>query len=450
MSARRVVVTGLGAVSPLSATARTTWQRVVRGDCAIGMLPELHRYEEVGIPTKLAATVPRVQDADSSNGSADDDALVRFDAPAVQARHGRRTLPDSILYALSAADEAIADAGLADALQQNSSSSSNDNRQVNGARAGVAVGTGISGLQDLIAAHETLHTRGYRRVSPYLIPNSLVNMAAGLISIDYGLRGPNHAVSTACATGAHAIGDAYRFIKYGDADVMVCGGADACIMPVVVAGFARAKALATGFDDAPEESSRPFDRRRSGFVIGEGAALFVLEELEHARARGAHIYAEVRGYGLSGDAHHVTAPHESGDGAYRAMRAALDSAGVDARVLDHINAHATSTPLGDGIECRAIKALLAGTAAQPTITATKGATGHLLGAAGSLEAMFAVMSIHAGVVPPTLNLHEPLEEAEGLHLVANTAQQQSINFALSNSFGFGGTNVSLLFSKPDA
>eukprot|EP00043_Microstomoeca_roanoka_P007417 m.71464 g.71464 ORF g.71464 m.71464 type:complete len:441 (+) comp13819_c0_seq2:225-1547(+) len=437
MAGRRVVVTGIGSVSPLCATASGTWQRVIEGASGIGLLRNVQAYEAVGIPTKLAAHVPLVGDAQPTGGDQHGDAKgTRFNKADVEQKHGGRALPDSIAFALAAADEAISDAQLMSSLAEEQ-----------GARVGVAVGTGISGLQELIDANNTLHTRGYRRVSPHLIPNSLVNMAAGLVSIAYGFKGPNHAVSTACATGAHAIGDAFRFIKYGNADVMVCGGTDACIMPVVVAGFARAKALVAGFEDDPMKSSRPFDVDRCGFVIGEGAALLVLEEYQHAKTRGAKIYAEVLGYGLSGDAHHITAPHESGSGALLAMKGALSEGQITPDQIDHINAHATSTPLGDGVECQAIKQLLGSAATRPTITSTKGATGHLLGAAGSLEAMMTVLSISNAMAPPTLNLNTPLKEGEGLCFVANTALEQEIQYALSNSFGFGGTNVSLLFAR---
>jgi 3-oxoacyl-[acyl-carrier-protein] synthase II len=312
-------------------------------------------------------------------------------------------------------------------------------------RTGVMIGSGIGGLQGIYDGSITLHERGPRRISPFFIPSSLINLASGQVSIKYGFRGPNHAVVTACSTGAHAIGDASRLIGYGDADVMVAGGAEAAVCRLGIAGFAAARALSTNFNDEPHRASRPWDKDRDGFVMGEGAGVVVLEELEHARARGAKIYGEVIGYGLSGDAHHITAPAEDGNGGYRAMVNALNSAGLNTDDIDYVNAHGTSTPLGDEIEVGAIKRLFGDHAYKLSMSSTKSAIGHLLGAAGSVEAIFSIMALNTGIVPPTLNLDDPSEGCD-IDLVPKQAKERTVRHALSNSFGFGGTNASLIFA----
>jgi 3-oxoacyl-[acyl-carrier-protein] synthase II len=313
-------------------------------------------------------------------------------------------------------------------------------------RTGVMIGSGIGGLATIERTSIELHEKGPRRVSPFFIPSALINLASGQVSIRYGFKGPNHAVVTACATGAHAVGDAARLIKYGDADVMLAGGAEAAICPVGMAGFIAARAMSTGFNDTPEKASRPYDKDRDGFVMGEGAGVLVLEEYEHAKARGAKIYAEVAGYGLAGDAYHITAPAEDGDGGFRAMKAAIKDSGIDVGEIDYINAHGTSTPLGDEIELGAVTRLLGNAAAKVSMSSTKSATGHLLGAAGAIEAAFSCLAIRDQIAPPTINLDNPSVETP-IDLVPNKAKPMAINIALSNSFGFGGTNASVVFKK---
>eukprot|EP00055_Hartaetosiga_balthica_P011142 m.49785 g.49785 ORF g.49785 m.49785 type:complete len:432 (-) comp7468_c0_seq2:67-1362(-) len=426
-SLRRVVVTGLGVVSPLGISVKQTWGNLLKGVSGVGLLNNWSDYEAVKIPPQHAAHVHE-----------------DFDRDAATALFTKRRVPDNILFGLQAAEEALLDAGLLGA----SKTEGDRKKRLDPNRVGVAVGTGISGMEDLMDAHSTLQTKGYRRVSPFLIPNSLVNITAGMLSMRHNFRGPNHSVSTACATGAHSIGDAFRFIKCNSADVMLCGATDACISPVIVAGFARAKALANFNSEEPSAASRPFDEKRSGFVIAEGSAILVLEELEHALARGATIYSEIKGYGTSGDAHHITAPHSSGDGAFNAMNRALQEGDISPSQINYVNAHATSTPLGDEIECKAIARLLVENVKREyplAVTSTKGATGHLLGAAGSIEALFTILSIRDNIVPPTLNLTSPLDVP--FDLVAGLSKCIPVTDALTNSFGFGGTNVSLLFSK---
>jgi 3-oxoacyl-[acyl-carrier-protein] synthase II len=357
-----------------------------------------------------------------------------FDPAAYITDKDRRRMDDFILYAMIAADEAIANAGW---TPQNDHDAD---------QTGVMIGSGIGGLPEIERSSLLLAERGPRRVSPFFIPSSLINLASGQISIKHGFRGPNHAVVTACASGSHAIGDAARLIQMGDADVMVAGGAEAAICRVGMAGFASAKALSTGYNDTPEKASRPWDRGRDGFVMGEGAGILVLEELEHARARGAKIYAELTGYGLSGDAHHITAPAEDGDGAYRCMRMALKRAALPVEAIDYINAHGTSTPAGDVIEVRAVKKLFGDHAYKVAMSSTKSAIGHLLGAAGAVEAVFSILALNTNIIPPTLNLDDPDEECD-LNFVPHQAQEKVLTHVLSNSFGFGGTNASLVFSK---
>jgi 3-oxoacyl-[acyl-carrier-protein] synthase II len=335
---------------------------------------------------------------------------------------------------MAAADEAVRDA--------NWMPQDEESRE----RTGVMIGSGIGGLGTIAETAIELHEKGPRRVSPFFIPSALINLASGQVSIRYGFKGPNHAVVTACATGAHAIGDAARLIMLGDADVMIAGGAEASVVPVGIAGFIACRAMSTSFNDNPEKASRPYDKDRDGFVMGEGAGVLVVEELEHAKARGAKIYAEIIGYGLAGDAYHITAPAEDGDGGFRAMKAALKNAGIQASDIDYINAHGTSTPLGDEIELGAVERLLGNAAAKATMSSTKSATGHLLGAAGAVEAAFTVLAIRDQVAPPTINLDNPSVETP-IDLVPHKPKPMEINVALSNSFGFGGTNASVIFKK---
>ncbi|KAJ2162160.1 Mitochondrial beta-keto-acyl synthase [Coemansia sp. RSA 552] len=412
MTARRVVVTGLGVVSPVGTGVSQAWAALLAGRSGIRSLAS--ERPGAGFEAMASQVAGMVAAAD------------------VPGRSQRQAAFSQ--YALSAAQQALEDAGWTDA--------SDAQRE----RTGVCFGTGIGSLEDIVAGAAQLQAGGPRKVSPMFVPRILCNMAAGNISIHHGFYGPNHAVSTACTTGAHAIGDAARFIRYGDADVMVAGASEAPLQPLAIAGFARMKALALGFNDRPHAASRPFDRDRAGFVIGEGAGALVLEELGHARRRGAPIYAELRGYGLSGDGHHITAPPSDGAGAQRAMRRALQDARLDPASIAYVNAHATSTPLGDQIENHAIKAVFADAAASLAISSTKGATGHLLGAAGAVEAVFTVLALRNGVAPPTLNLDAP-DAGFDLNYVPHTPQERPIAAALTNSFGFGGTNASLVFAQ---
>ena len=414
---RRVVVTGMGLVSPFGVGVEKTWPLLISGQSA---LRPILGFPTDDLPFRIAGQLMHHPDL--------------FDPAAYITDKDRRRMDDFILYAMIAADEAIAHAGWA---PQNDHDAD---------QTGVMIGSGIGGLPEIERSSLLLAERGPRRVSPFFIPSSLINLASGQISIKHGFRGPNHAVVTACASGSHAIGDAARLIQMGDADVMVAGGAEAAICRVGMAGFASAKALSTGYNDTPEKASRPWDRGRDGFVMGEGAGILVLEELEHARARGAKIYAELTGYGLSGDAHHITAPAEDGDGAYRCMRMALKRAALPVEAIDYINAHGTSTPAGDVIEVRAVKKLFGDHAYKVAMSSTKSAIGHLLGAAGAVEAVFSILALNTNIIPPTLNLDDPDEECD-LNFVPHQAQEKVLTHVLSNSFGFGGTNASLVFSK---
>ncbi|KAJ2477910.1 Mitochondrial beta-keto-acyl synthase [Coemansia sp. RSA 2131] len=410
MAGRRVVVTGLGMVSPVGVGVKHAWNNILAGRSGIQSL--VAAMPAAGFdaqPSQVAGIVPRT--GKYSDG--------QFDAQEWLAPGDTSRMAPFTQFATCAAQQALDDAEWTNV--------SDTQRE----RTGVCFGTGIGSLGDIEASHEQLRTGGARKVSPMFVPRILCNMAAGNISIRHGFCGPNHAVSTACTTGAHAIGDAMRFIQFGDADVMVAGAAEAPLLPLALAGFAKIKALALGFNDRPHAASRPFDRARAGFVIGEGAAALVLEELEHARSRGARIYAEICGYGLSGDAHHITAPPHDGAGAQRAMRRALQTANLRAADIDYVNAHATSTPLGDAIENRAIKAVFGSAASDLAVSSTKSATGHLLGAAGAIEAVFSVLAVAHDVAPPTLNLDD----------------ERPVRAAMTNSFGFGGTNASLVFAK---
>ncbi len=417
---KRVVVTGLGIVSPLGTGVEATWSRLLAGDSGAGPIT---RFDASDLSTRIAF---EVKEGDGSNGTLKRDDWVD---PKEQ-----RRFDDFIQFAMIAAKQAIRDSGY---------SPKNADEQY---RSGVLVGSGIGGLPSIQETTLLMNEKGPRRISPFFIPGSLINLASGMISIEHGLKGPNHAVVTACSTGAHAIGDAARIIAVGDADVMVAGGAEATICRLGIAGFIACKALSSKFNDTPEKASRPYDRDRDGFVMGEGAGIVVLEEYEHAIRRGARIYAEVIGYGMSGDAYHVTAPADDGDGAYRCMRAALKRAGIDAGDIDYINAHGTSTPLGDEIELRAVERLVANNAAKLTMSSTKSAVGHLLGAAGAVEAIFSVLAIRDNIVPPTLNLDNPSVET-AIDLVPKEAKKKEINTVLSNSFGFGGTNASLILRR---
>lgn len=419
---RRVVVTGIGMVSPLGCGVATSWSRLIDGASGISAL-ESADFED--LPARIAGQV--------AFGSAEENL---FDPDLIMPPKDQRKIDRFILFGIAAGQEAIEDSGWlpSDEEAQN--------------RTGILIGSGIGGLVAISDTAVLLKERGPRRVSPFFIPSALINLVSGQLSIKYGFRGPNHAVVTACATGSHAIGDAARLIQYDDADVMIAGGSEAAVCRIGMAGFAAARALSTNFNDAPEQASRPWDKGRDGFVMGEGAGVVVLEELEHARARGAKIYAEVVGYGLSGDAHHITAPAADGNGGMRAMAAALKRAQLSPDAIDYINAHGTSTPLGDEIEFGAVKRLFGAASEKLSMSSTKSAVGHLLGAAGAVEAVFSILAMRDNVVPPTLNLTDPSDECVGIDLVPLNARERPVNAVLSNSFGFGGTNASLIFSNP--
>ncbi|CAK1364822.1 unnamed protein product [Cercospora beticola] len=427
---RRVVVTGLGAVTPLAAGVRPTWQRLLKSHSGIVSTTSRGSQFEA-LPSRVAGLVPQ--------GSRDDG---RWQAKDWLTTSEERQMALFAQYAIAAAQEALDDAGWHPTQQKDLEAT------------GVAIGSGIGNLDEAYNTSVAFHESGYRKVSPLFVPRLLINLAAGHVSMKHGFMGPNHAATTACTTGIHAIGDASRLIAFGDADVMVAGGAESCIHPLAIAGFARARSLATDWNDNPYAASRPFDSARAGFVIGEGAGVVILEELEHAKARGANIYAEIRGYGLSADAHHMTAPEEEGNGAFLAMKQALKHAQLKPNKIDYVNAHATSTKLGDAAENNAIKRLLLGeegrtSAAQVNVSSTKGAIGHLLGAAGAVEAIFTILACHENVLPPTLNLENPGDPASDFNCnyVPHTPQQIAVNAALTNSFGFGGTNASICVSK---
>ncbi len=408
-------------MTPLGVGAASTWQRLLAGQS--GVRP-IQSFDVSDLPAKIAGQVPRGGTKDGL-----------FNADDWVAPKDQRKMDLFIIYAMCAAAQAVEDAGW--------KPEDEESRE----RTGVMIGSGIGGLPGIADTAVTLAERGPRRVSPFFIPASLINLGSGNVSIHFGFKGPNHSVVTACSTGAHALGDAARLIMFDDADVMVCGGAEAAICRLGMAGFAAARALSTGFNEDPERASRPWDKDRDGFVMGEGAGVVVLEEYEHAKRRGAKIYAEVVGYGMSGDAYHVTAPAENGDGAFRSMRNALKRAGLAPDQIDYINAHGTSTPLGDEIELGAVKRLFGDHAYKLSMSSTKSAIGHLLGAAGSVEAIFSILAIRDGVAPPTLNLDNPSPGCD-IDLVPKVAKERKIRYALSNSFGFGGTNASLIFAAP--
>jgi 3-oxoacyl-[acyl-carrier-protein] synthase II len=421
---RRVVITGMGLVTPLANGREATWQRLIAGQSGLGVVDT---FDVSDLSCKIAGLVP--WKSGRGGGSADDPAA--FDPDKVMSPKERRRVDEFILYAMAAAEEAIADSGWKPEAYEDR------------VRTGVMIGSGIGGLQAIADTAVELHTSGPRKVSPFFIPSALINLASGQVSIRYGLKGPNHAVVTACATGAHAIGDSVRLIQWGDADVMIAGGAEASACRIGFAGFIACRAMSTSYNDTPQKGSRPYDKDRDGFVMGEGAGVVVLEELEHAKARGAKIYAEVVGYGLSGDGFHITAPDETGDGGERAMRMALQRSGLDASEIDYVNAHGTSTPAGDEIEVRAVARVLGNAAATTHLSSTKSAIGHLLGAAGAVEAIFCVLAIRDGVIPPTLNLDNPDFESP-INLTPLVAVKKPVRAALSNSFGFGGTNAALV------
>ncbi len=416
---RRVVVTGLGMVTPLACGVEDTWSRILDGQSGAGPIT---RFDAGHLATTYACEIP---EGDGSNGTFNRDDWM---APKEQ-----RKVDDFILYGIAAAEQAVRDAGWTPEDEESR------------LRTGVMIGSGIGGLTSIAETAVLLKERGPRRVSPFFIPGALINLVSGQVSIRFGFKGPNHAVVTACSTGAHAIGDAARLIMLGDADVMVAGGAESPISEIGIAGFNACKALSTKRGNEPEKASRPYDEDRDGFVMGEGAGVVVLEELEHAQARGAKIYAEVLGYGLSGDAYHITAPSEDGEGGERSMRAALKSAGLEPSAVDYINAHGTST-MADTIELGAVERMMGDAASKATMTSTKSSIGHLLGAAGAVEAIFAILAIRDQVVPPTINLDNPAVTPK-LDLAPNAKREREVNVALSNSFGFGGTNASLIVGK---
>ncbi|WP_111735014.1 beta-ketoacyl-ACP synthase II [Roseovarius amoyensis] len=417
---RRVVVTGLGLVTPLADGVEETWRRLLDGQSGAGPIT---RFDASRVITKYAC---EVLFGDGSDGT--------FNPDTYMEPKERRKVGDFILYGVAAADQAVRDAGWTPEDEESR------------LRTGVMIGSGIGGLDSIAETAILMHERGPRRVSPFFIPGALINLVSGQVSIRYGFKGPNHAVVTACSTGAHAIGDASRLIQHGDADVMIAGGAEAAICEIGIAGFNACKALSTKRVDDPQAASRPYDVDRDGFVMGEGAGVVVLEELEHARARGAKIYAEVLGYGLSGDAYHITAPSEDGNGGLRAMQAALRNAGLEPGEVDYINAHGTST-MADTIELKAVEQMLGDAAAKATMTSTKSSTGHLLGAAGAIEAIFSILAIRDQVAPPTINLDNPAVETP-IDLAPNVRRDRKIAVAMSNSFGFGGTNASLCLGAP--
>lgn len=416
---RRVVVTGLGLVTPLGCGVEQTWKNLIAGRSGVR---GIQSFDVTDLPSKIAGIVPR--------GDGDGEFNVDDWVPPKD----RRKMADFVMFGLAAAQQAVDDAGW------------NPETEEERDRTGVLIGSGIGGLQSIVDGAKVLEERGPRRLSPFFIPAALINLISGHVSIRFGFRGPNHAVVTACSTGAHAIGDAARFIALDDADVMLAGGSEAATCRLGIAGFASARALSTNFNDEPEKASRPWDKDRDGFVMGEGSGVVILEELEHAKARGAKIYAEVVGYGLSGDAYHITAPAEDGSGAYRSMTAALKRAGLTPADIDYVNAHGTSTPLGDEIEHRTVKRLFGDAAEKLSMSSTKSAIGHLLGAAGSVEAIFCILAMRDGIVPPTLNLENPSDNCD-LDLVPIEARRKEVGTVLSNSFGFGGTNATLIFTR---
>ena len=417
---RRVVVTGLGMVSPLGCGVEPAWKRILNSESGAR---KIATFDVADLPCKIACQVPR---GDGSDGT--------FNADEWMEPKDQRKVDDFIIFAVAAARQALDDANWHPSTEEQRCAT------------GTMIGSGIGGLSGIAETAVLLKERGPRKVSPFFIPGRLINLASGYVSIEHGLKGPNHAVVTACSTGAHAIGDASRLIALGDADVMVAGGAESPISRIGMAGFCAARALSTGFNDTPVRASRPYDKDRDGFVMGEGAGVLVLEAYEHAKARGARIYAEVTGYGLSGDAYHITSPAPDGDGGFRSMTAAMKRAGLTAADIDYINAHGTSTQVGDEIELAAVERLLGNAASRVSMSSTKSSTGHLLGAAGAIEAIFSILAIRDNIAPPTINLENP-SVATAIDLVPLVARKREINIALSNSFGFGGTNASVIVQR---
>jgi 3-oxoacyl-[acyl-carrier-protein] synthase II len=417
---RRVVVTGMGVVTPLGIGVEHVWKRLLAGESGIGAIQS---FDVADLPAKIAGQIPHGSKADG-----------KLDLNEWMPAKDQRKMDRFIQLALVAAAEAVEDSGWLPEDEEGRCAT------------GVMIGSGIGGLQTIFDASQQVLEGKARRLSPFFIPSALINLASGHVSIKYGFKGPNHSVVTACATGVHAIGDAARLIAYGDADVMVAGGSEAAVCTLGIAGFCASRALSTGFNDTPARASRPWDKDRDGFVMGEGAGVLVLEEYEHARKRGARIYAEVSGYGMSGDAYHITAPAEGHDGAFRAMKAALKNGGITPDQVGYINAHGTSTPLGDDLELQAVERLFGEAARGLAMSSTKSAIGHLLGAAGAVEAVFSILAVRDDVAPPTLNLDEPSQPSV-IDRVAHAAQERKIEVALSNSFGFGGTHASILFRK---
>ncbi len=418
---RRVVITGMGMITPFGLGVAHNWEQITAGNSGIRSIKS---FDASDISSQIAGEVPLTSWENAPKGAVN---IADFISPKEQ-----RKMDKFIHFGLIAADEAIKDSG----WEANTAKKEQ--------RTGVLIGSGIGGLSQINDNALILENKGPRRISPFFIPSALINLISGQLSIKYGFRGPNHSVVTACATGTHAIGDAARIIMTDDADIMIAGGAEAAICRLGVAGFAAARALSTGYNDNPQKASRPFDKDRDGFVIGEGAGILVLEELEHAKARNAKIYGEIIGYGMSGDAYHITSPAENGEGGYQAMLAALKRAGISTSDVTYVNAHGTSTPLGDDIEVGAVKRLFGADIDKLAMSSTKSAIGHLLGAAGAVEAIYTIKAIKTGIIPPTLNLENPSEGCLGVNLVPKTAQEKNINIAISNSFGFGGTNASLV------
>jgi 3-oxoacyl-[acyl-carrier-protein] synthase II len=417
---RRVVVTGLGLVTPLAGSVNKSWDKLINSESGIN---RIDGFDVDDLPAKIAGQVPDMEHEDG------------FDPNRCLELKEQRKVDRFILFAIDAADQAIKDSKWEVKSEEDSF------------RSGVLIGSGIGGLSTIEQATLVLNEKGPRRLSPFFIPSCLINLASGQVSIKNNFKGPNLSVVSACSTGAHAIGDAARLIRANEADIMVAGGSEAAITRLGIGGFAAARALSTGYNDTPASASRPWDEGRDGFVMGEGAGCVVLEDYEHAKARGAKVYAEILGYGLSADAYHITAPAESGDGGYRAMQAAIFNGGIDISEIDYINAHGTSTPLGDEIELGAVKRLFSDNMSRISVSSTKSSVGHMLGAAGAVEAIFSVLSVCNDLIPPTLNLENPCKNAEGIDLVPLKAKEKRVNMALSNSFGFGGTNASLIVGK---
>ncbi len=427
---RRVVVTGLGIISPHGLGVARNWDCITSGKSGLSKIEHFKAPHNIDdFASRIAGVIPKTTDENPKNGA--------FNADLFVTSKEQRKIDPFITYGIVAADEAIADSGWKPETDEQFE------------RTGVLIGSGIGGLSTIYDSAITLHERGPRKLSPFCIPAMLINLVSGHVSIRHGFKGPNHSVVTACSTGAHAIGDSARLIMLGDADVMVAGGAEAAVTPLGVGGFAAARALSTSYNDNPSAGSRPFDEGRDGFVIAEGAGVLVLEEYDHAKARGAKIYAEIIGYGLSGDAYHITSPAENGDGGYRAMKAALKRAEINPEDIGYINAHGTSTPVGDGIECTAVKRLFEGHLDNLSMSSTKSSIGHLLGAAGAVEAIYSIKAIETGILPPTLNLENVSDPCQGLDLVPKVPKEKKVTTVLSNSFGFGGTNASIIMRAID-